>query len=100
MMVPSSRGNETLIIPQAHRWRKGATGIKVGAYNFIVSRNFLTNLSSSHIIWQPWIEVLPRAPPLVHAVANLVRMRLLIEARNIREWYLEERVTQQSIMAP
>ena len=31
--------------------------------------------------------------------ANLVRMRLLIEAGDVREWYLGERVTRQSIVA-
>ena len=49
---------------------------KLGAHNFVASRNFFTNLTHTRIVWQPWVEAFPEAPQVIREAADLVYMRL------------------------
>ena len=72
----------------------------MGAHNFMASRNFWTNLTLAYIVWQPLVEAFPEVPQAIREGADLVYIKLLIKVGVVREWYLGERITRQSIVAP
>ena len=85
------------MIPQGHKWRKEATGWKVRAHEFIAFRNFLTNLREEHVIWTPWASAMNQAPANLLVAQTISRKHIFLEGVGVRQWYLGERVTHQSI---